>query len=248
MQALLTRRGVFEVVNGTETRLGGSNNHKKIRDFERKQQEAHAEIILNVTPPQLAHCRDANPKTIRDNLQNVHCSCGRSTVIALRRGFHRLRLEHSETMSAYVARVRHVAFLLEEADVLIADEDLITAITSGLPHSYDPFLVSLDATPDDDFTLTNVISCLTNKYQRQHMYTPIQRQPDSNNSTEEAMSVSSFSPNLSHITCFACRKKGHYQANCPTRSLTATTPVPTKPNEYAGIAGEEEDSDSECAF
>ena len=63
----------------------------------------------------------------------IHSSHGHSTIIALHHRFHCLCLKHTETMSTYVAQVRHVAFLLEEADVTVTDDDIILAITSGLP-------------------------------------------------------------------------------------------------------------------
>ncbi|KAF8816602.1 hypothetical protein BYT27DRAFT_7006760, partial [Phlegmacium glaucopus] len=75
--------------------------------------------------------------------------------------------EHTKNMSAYVACVCHTAFLLEEADVTVSDNNIILAITSGLPHSYNPFLISLDATSSLDYTLPLVIAWLVNEYQHQ---------------------------------------------------------------------------------
>jgi hypothetical protein len=46
MEALLMKKGFFEIVKGAETNPGGSENHKKVREFIQKQQEACAEIIL----------------------------------------------------------------------------------------------------------------------------------------------------------------------------------------------------------
>jgi gag-polypeptide of LTR copia-type/Zinc knuckle len=182
-------------------------------------------IILRVTPSQLAHCRDTDPMTIWNNLITIHSSRGRSTIIALRRRFHRLRLEQTETMSAYVARVRHIAFLLEEADVTVTDDDIILAITSGLPRSYDSFLISLDATSDDDYTLAHVIARLVNEHQRQRGH----HHQSTTDSTDVAYAASN-TPHLAHITCFNCGKKGHYQANCPNTRSTPSTPTTTVTN------------------
>ena len=127
MQALLTRKDLLEYVDGTQRHPGGTESSKKVRDFYHKQSEAHAEIILHVTPSQLAHCCDPDPMTIWNNLITIHSSRGRSTIIALHHCFHCLHLKHTENMSTYVA------FLLEEADVTVTDDDIILAITSGLP-------------------------------------------------------------------------------------------------------------------
>ncbi|KAJ3482938.1 hypothetical protein NLJ89_g12106 [Agrocybe chaxingu] len=156
-------------------------------------------------------------------------------------------------MSAYIARVRHVAFLLTEAKVKISDDNLIIAITSGLLHSYDSFLVALDATPDDDYKLPNVTACLVNEYQRQHMYSTSQHPSATDFMPDKAMYVALMSSKLAHITCFTCGNKGHYQANCPARASTSITSRPasaaTKPKEYAGlVTPTTEDSDSDEAF
>jgi gag-polypeptide of LTR copia-type len=229
MEALLTRKQLLDVVNGTTRHPGGNEGSQRVRTFYRKQAEARSEIILHVSPSQLAHCRDPDPMNIWNTLSTIHASRSCSTIIALRRRFHRLRLDRSETMSTYIARVRHLAFLLEEANVPTSDDDLILGITSGLPHSYDSFLISLDATPDSEFTLDNVIARLVNEYQHQHMYPP-RHTPNNPDPTDEAMTVSSYTPRrtgLAHITCFFCGAKGHYQLNCPNRNTATPSPTST---------------------
>ena len=221
MEALLTRKGLLEYVDGTERHPRGTESSKKVKEFYRKQSEARAEIILRVTPSQLAHCRNMDPMIIWNDLITIHSSRGRSTIIALRRRFQRLRLESSETMSAYVARVRHIAFLLEEAGVNVTDDDIILAITSGLPHSYDSFLISLDATSDTDYTLPHVIARLVNEYQRQHG-----RHQPASDPANVALAATTQHRDLANITCFGCGKKGHYQSSCPTHPSTPT-PAPT---------------------
>ena len=201
--------------------LGGLKVWRK-SDFYHKQSETHAEIILCVTPSQLAHCHDPDLMTIWNNLITIHSSCGCSTIIALCCCFHHPSLEHTETMSTYVAWVWHVAFLLEEADVTVTDDDIILAITSGLPQLYNSFLISLDATPDNDYMLAYVIACLVNEYQHQHVH----HHQSSTNSTDAALAAST-PHDLSCIMCFNCRKKGHYQINCPVHSTTQSTPATT---------------------
>ena len=102
-------------------------------------------------------------------------------------------------MSAYIARVQHIAFLLEEADVTVTDDNIILAITSGLSRSYDSFLISLDATPDDDYTLAYVIAHLVNEYQHQHAH---HHHPttDSTISTDVALAAQIAPPrDLAHV-------------------------------------------------
>ena len=248
MEALLTRKQLLPVVDRTERHPGGNEGTKKVWEFYWKQAEARAEIILHVSPSQLVHCSDPDPYIIWTNLLNIHLPRGRSTVLTLRCRFHCLCLEKTETISSYISRLRHVAFLLEQAAFTVTDDDMILTLTAGLPHSYDNFLISLDTLPDSEYTLTIIILRLNNEYQRQHMYfsTPHVQPtlPISDSDQNEALAVvtsaaSPMSSRLIHITCFLCRNKGHYQANCPTRSITLSVSTSIKSQGHAALAKED---------
>ena len=87
MEALLTRKNFLDYVDGTERHPRGTEGSKKVKEFYRKQSEARAEIILCVTPSQLAHCRNMDPMIIWNDLIMIHSSRGCSTIIALCRRF-----------------------------------------------------------------------------------------------------------------------------------------------------------------
>lgn len=224
MTAVLTTKGLWEVTCGCERHPGNGEGTKKTRDWRTKCQLARAEIILRVSPSQLAHCSHDDPMMIWNALANVHSSRGRSTITFLRRQLHQLHLERGESISAYVARARHLAFLIDEAGSEITDIDLIFSITSGLPRSYDPFLISLDTLPDSDYTLDSIIGRLANEHQRQAAQTPskciekaaLTAAPID---ADDSMSVTTSSRrcDISQITCYCCAQKGHYQANCPQK-------------------------------
>ena len=114
MEALLICKNLLEVVNRTKRHPGGTEGSKKVQEFYRKQAEAHAEIILHVTLSQLAHCHNADPMIIWNDLATIHSSHGHSTIIALHCHFHHLCLDQAESMSAYIACIHHLAFLLRQ--------------------------------------------------------------------------------------------------------------------------------------
>ena len=225
MEALLTRKDLLDYVDGTKGHPRGTEGLKRVKDFYHKQLEACAKIILRVMQSQLAHCCDMDPMIIWNDLITIHSSCGCSTTIALCCQFHHLRLEHSETMSTYITHVWHLAFLLEETDVNVTDDDIILAITLGLSHLYDPFPISLDATSDTDYMLPHVIAHLVNEYQHQHAHHL--SQPKTNPSNV-AMAAINSTPHHD-LADFGCGKKGHYQANCPTHSSIVLFRLGLKP-------------------
>ncbi|KAF9443673.1 hypothetical protein P691DRAFT_841147 [Macrolepiota fuliginosa MF-IS2] len=60
-------------------------------------------------------------------------------------------------MSAYIAQACTIVHKLIDAGHHISDDDLLLAITAGLPHFYDPFLVSIDTLSDSEYTLELII-------------------------------------------------------------------------------------------
>jgi hypothetical protein len=68
-----------------------------------------------------------------------------------------------QVMSSWISDVKNVAFHLESAGVAIIDEDIILALTAGLPESYSSFIVTMDNLPSAELTLLNIILHLLNK-------------------------------------------------------------------------------------
>ncbi|KAI0787682.1 hypothetical protein C8Q74DRAFT_1409132 [Fomes fomentarius] len=142
MEALLTRRGLWEVTSedANYTRPTGSDASKP--------------------------STDAN--TIWITLKDVHQARGFGTRVARRRAFWRMAKHTDQSMSAWIADVRHAAFNLENISATITDEDVILVLTNGLPTSYSQLIVTLDATPPSvALTVETVIKRLLNEESRQ---------------------------------------------------------------------------------
>jgi len=71
--------------------------------------------------------------------------------------------EKEKSMDAWIASVRDMAHCFEAANFEITDIDLIITLTQGLPDRYDPFIVSLDATPIDQLNVNSIIVHLLNE-------------------------------------------------------------------------------------
>jgi hypothetical protein len=167
MEALLVEKDLWDVVDGSETRPAGSDNSKAVRAFVKKQQLARSKIILNIEKSQLPHTRHLDPKEIWDSLEQVHRARGFATRLALRRWFLYMRKRDDEPMSSWISSVKNAAFHLETAGVSLIDEDVILALTEGLPDTYSGLIVALDTIPPNDLTLANVITRLLNEEIRQ---------------------------------------------------------------------------------
>ena len=76
MKALLIRKDLWDVVDGSEPHPAGSANSKVVRAYVKKLQQAHAEIILNIEPDQHPHVREGDASEIWESLQKVHTARG----------------------------------------------------------------------------------------------------------------------------------------------------------------------------
>ncbi len=227
MEAVLTRKGLREVALGEAMPLTGPNSPAG-KAWIRKNAEAKAEMILSVEVDQLAHMTAPNAAEVWEELERVHRARGLATRLALRRTFLTMKMKPDQPMSQWIADVRSLSFRLRAIGVTVEEEDMILVMTMGLPRTYDTFTVALDSTPADQLTLDSVITRLLNEESRAEHARPAD-DVDEKPSIETAAYVSrakrsdrpqsrTGAPNLSHITCFNCGKKGHYQANCPSKN------------------------------
>ena len=235
MEAMLVRKSLMDIVDGTKVMPMGSPGSKAVIAFRRAQAEARAEIILCLEPSQLPHARSADLKVIWDELDAVHRSRGFTTRLALRRKFLFLTKKTDQPMQSWIAEVRDAAHLLN-ADAEASEEDIILVLTQGLTSKFDNFVVTLDATAASDLTLDYVIARLLNEEAHQGVI----RQ----SAADSALAATSTRHNLQNITCFLCQKKGHYQSHCPQRQNIASS-TPDSTSLFAEIAHVE---DTDFAF
>jgi hypothetical protein len=163
MEAWLIKKGLWEIANGTETLIDAGSKAKAVRAYEKCAAECRAEIVLHVEESQLSYVRNRDLKVIWDTFWDTYQARGYATRRALRRKFIALTKSDEMTMPAWIAEVRKHAYKLEECGVDVADEDIIMVLTAGLSPAYENFIITLDATPDDEFTLNYVITCLLNE-------------------------------------------------------------------------------------
>ena len=221
MEAVLIRKDLLGIIDGSITQLLGNPNSRPVKAFLQKQKLARAEIILHISPSQLPHVRDPDPTAIWDNLHTLHQSRGFASCLSLCHRFITMKKKDTQSIQSRVADVRRVAFQLSEIDVTVPDEDVILVLTAGLPSSYESFIISLDAVSPSSLTLDFVISRLLNEEACQGIPTT--------DSAPVALTATRTKTPLSEITCFKCHKKGHYQSHCPENNPLAA---------FAGLATE----------
>lgn len=218
MEAILVRKQLREVTLGLTPRPAGPPN--AVRAWDRKNQEARAELQLAVEWDQLSHMTADDASEIWAELGRVHRSTGFTTRMGLKRKLWKMKMKDGQRLASWIADVKGVVFQLSQIGVVIPDEDIILVLTNGLPPSYEQLVLTLDSTPSEIFNLDYVIGRLRTEEARQGI------EPGSLDTTDHALAVTRDRPkrSLAHITCFGCGNKGHYQANCPTNPRSPYKP------------------------
>ena len=178
MKALLIRKDLWDVVDGSEPRPMGSINSKAVRAYVKKLQLAHAEIILNIEPDQHPHVQEGDASEIWESLRKVHTAHGFASQLSIHCRLLSMTKSEGQTMQAWIAAVKHIAYHLNQtsvpSDVVLdkqlrnwirarEEEDIILTLTTGLGQEYEKLVITLDATPREQLTLDFVISWLLNE-------------------------------------------------------------------------------------
>ena len=148
-------------------------------------------------------------------------------------------------MQAWIAAVQDIAHRLKAADFEVTDIDLIIALTQGLLNQYDPFIVSLDATPIDQLNVDSVITRLLNEEFRQSRGDPgpditlltrskLPKKTWSKPSKAKSITSEEWSPRSS--CCYNCGGRGYLARDCPS---------PKQEGDKANFATKEDDSSSQ---
>lgn len=84
-----------------------------------------------------------------EKLTWVHCTRKLTTCLTLHCHFLTMKKKANQPISQWIAKVCNLAQHLRDVSVTVDDEDIILALTMGLLHLYNLFIVTLDATPSD---------------------------------------------------------------------------------------------------
>jgi hypothetical protein len=227
MKADLICKGIWDIVDGSETQPPGSPSSKLVCAFIKKQQLAQSQLTLAVEAEQIPHLHEHDPVKSWENLRQVHTARGFSSRLALRRRFLTMKKDESQSMQLWISSVKQVSQRLSQATnppsdkmdnschrwlKAREDDEMILVLTNGLVDSYHDFVISLNSVPQEDLTLNYVISRLLNEESRQLAH--------QDHSETQALTATCSRPAKRPLKaiCSNCKGLGHCRADCPQSS------------------------------
>lgn len=208
MEMRLRKLGVWNIVDGTESRPAGSDNHKVVKAWQTRADLALSEIIGEVSDSQLVHTRvSRNPADIWDRLQSTHVSQGLGSIIAIWQRFFTLKKANDTSVQAHASVIRELADRLTGLGDKPSEALMVSVLMLSLPESYSTLIVSLDTHHDrTDFDF--VVQRCMNEEARQAVH-------GAHSDKAFHADASRTKHNKADITCYKCGKKGHYRNECP---------------------------------
>ena len=155
-------------------------------------------------------------KEIWETLQKEYERKSTYRKLSLSRKLHRIRLEDYRTMSEYINEILSIVQQLADIDKEMDDEDVATCLLNGLPDDYEPMIMGLEATHDQNKKITSeaVKSLLLDNACRKesidHESALITKSKSKYSGTNKKKKIPNFVP-----VCHECKKEGHIRPKCP---------------------------------
>src|SRR5258708_27073790 len=130
MEAILVCKQLHDVALGWMLRLARPPN--AMQAWDRKNQEARAELQLAIKWDQLAHMTAKDALEIWAELKCAHRLTGFTTCIRLKRQLWKMKMKDGQRMASWISDVKGIVFQLSQIGVAVPDEDIILALTNGL--------------------------------------------------------------------------------------------------------------------
>ena len=116
-------------------------------------------------------------------------------------------------MSAWISRIHGIANHLNEIGAKVDNEEIILTLMMGLLDQYNNLIITLNSSTQ--LEIDTIITCLLNEEIRQEVLPGDRPRSQGSLQREVALVASTCDQSAkSHITCFGCRRKGHYPSEC----------------------------------
>jgi hypothetical protein len=223
MRCLLVHYGLWHaVVSHAE---GDEDDSASITTADHTQR-ACALIMLHVDDVYFSDISHLNcPREIWATLERVSQGSTYARKLRLRRDLHGASMSTGESVTAYIARIRRNVSHLRAVNVHISDDELVSAMLSGLPNSFSMVLTVIESSTVEltsDQIITQLLNAesrldkasVTEAFAVPHVQKRFSAKPRQQQQQQQQ-------PNrgvTSRIICHGCGERGHIRRFCPQHS------------------------------
>ena len=225
MKMYLIAKDLWEIVQGKEANDENATPEVQ-RKFRKRENVALATICLSISSNLQIYVRNAkSSKEAWDILGNHFEEKSLSKKIFYRRKLYAARLQKGMDIMAHINGLKTIAEHLESVDDAVVDKDLTMILISSLPDDYNNLITTLETVSEEKLTWAYVRDRVIHEYERKKGGKGV-------DVISDALFCEQFKKlgqakgygkggkgkkDLSKVDCFYCKKKGHFQYNCPKK-------------------------------
>lgn len=222
----LKAKGVYSVANGES--IKPTNDAAKLEKWIKDDAIAMFTIssAMELNQVTLIESCDSS-KEMMEKLDSIFKLKSDFNKMLLLDKFHQMKMESNETVVQYIAKIENLAHQIKDSGETISDATIITKILGTLPSKYRNFRQAWLSVDDSKQILSNLTARLIDE----EMSLSQSEQAESaflasNHSKYEVKRHANYQGNenkyknqsrnfdKSKITCYVCRRKGHYARDC----------------------------------
>ncbi|KAG7200027.1 hypothetical protein KM043_004794 [Ampulex compressa] len=221
MRAIFTTNGIIDIVNGTRVKLQITEPAAQ-NTWIKEDAKTQFIISLSMEPRQLESllvCASANEMWTK--LSAIHEQKSATNKLLLTQKFHEYRMETSNSVVQYVAKVQNMAMKLIDLGEKVLSVAIMTKIIASLPSKFNALKTAWDSVDVADQTVDNLVERLIKEELRltadEEMTNALAAMTMSGNRKSFKPNEKSdkthgrrFSKDRSEVECCTCKRKGHY--------------------------------------
>ena len=214
VELVLRSKKLWGYVEGKKMLAPTANDDEK-ESFEQENQQALAEILLNIEPRYaVSVIAKASPMEAWDTLSKMNKSQAKATQATLRRKLLSTRKEDSQSIQQFGNSITKIENELASSGYTVSSFDKCFALLEGLPASYDTIRTVLRE--KEDVSFEEMVGKLEAREEELKQKGTVGTQNASEGEKVQALTTSSGGVKQrkgKKGRCHFCKKKGHYKAD-----------------------------------
>ena len=237
MEMHLFRKDLWLIVDKSEPRP--AQGARAQAAWDKRAKLAAAEIALHVADSQLPLIRKTtDPCEMWRILKETHENAGWANRMALMRRFLLLRKAEGDTMQGHINTFIEHSQALTDVGVELPDMLKVTVLLASLPDDYENIITAIESHIEATAASTEEQGeSATDKkkdpkldfdYVTRRLLNEEKRRALVSDSLGERAMVAKRRQRREDVTCFQCKKQGHYRNECPELQKSQQTPQEDK--------------------
>lgn len=215
IKCAMKAKGVFMYTDG-KVPLPGEEKVKELQEWYKKDAIAMFTLTSSMELSQITlveNCETSNEMLTK--LDTVFDQKSELNKMLVHEKFHQYKMATNDSVAQHISKIENLAKQVKESGDTISDAAILTKILNTLPLKFRTVRQAWLSVDEAKQTVANLTARLLDEEASLNVYEEVTAlatmtlKPKSHNTGNKS------SKDLSRVSCFNCRKKGHYANKCP---------------------------------